>query len=147
MSTTFIIEPNKHVSIYSASEREREHQEQRIQEIIDLAKLPAKEGFRWSEPKYDRERNSVYILLSYTLDPNNSLARQVGFAINIEDVLNVSNVYAKDDINLFITRDDIVPVFGQTGINDTIKQELKRFIDDNQRLVAVKEQSPVTTTY
>ncbi|MCG7490154.1 two component system sensor kinase [Vibrio sp. Of14-4] len=135
---SFIIEPNKHVSIYSASEREREHQEQRIQEIIDLAKRPAKEGFRWSEPKYDRERNSVYILLSYTLDPNNSLARQVGFAINIEDVLTVSNVYAKDDINLFITRDDIVPVFGQIGINDTIKKELKQFIDYNQSASAVK---------
>ena len=135
---TFIIEPNKHVSIYSASEREREHQEQRIQEIIDLAKLPAKEGFRWSEPKYDRERNSVYILLSYTLDPDNSLARQVGFAINIEDVLNVSNVYAKDDINLFITRENIVPVLGQTHINDTIKQELKRFIDTKKEVVAVK---------
>ena len=47
---SFIIEPNKHVSIYSASEREREHQEQRIQEIIDLAKLPAKDGFRWVSP-------------------------------------------------------------------------------------------------
>ncbi|MBU2898928.1 two component system sensor kinase [Vibrio hepatarius] len=135
---SFIIEPNKHVSIYSASEREREHQEQRIQEIIDLAKLPAKEGFRWSEPKYDRERNSVYILLSYTLAPNNSLARQVGFAINIEDVLTVSNVYAKDDINLFITRDEIVPVFGQTGINDTIEKELKQFINYNQSASAVK---------
>lgn len=126
---TFIIEPNKHVSIYFASERERNFQEQRVQEIIELAKLPTQNGFRWSEPKYDIKRNSAYILLSYTLEPKNSLSRQVGFAINIGDVLNVSNVYAKDDINLIATRDDIIPVFGQADIDDTIKQELKQLVN------------------
>ncbi|GLT19979.1 histidine kinase [Vibrio zhanjiangensis] len=134
---TFIIEPNKHVSIYAASERERNFQDQRIQEIIDLASLPTQNGFRWSEPKYDSERNSVYILLSYTLEPKNNLARQVGFAINIEDVLTVSNVYAKDDINLFTTRNDIVPVFGQTDLDETIKQELKQFVSSKREILGV----------
>ena len=125
---SFIIEPKKHVSIYAASELEREHLDQRVKEIVDLAKLPTVDGFRWSGPKYDSTRDSVYILLSYSLEPDNSMARQVGFALDIEDVLTVSNVYAKDDKNLFITRDGIISVHDQSELDTPTKQQLDIYL-------------------
>ncbi|WFB46663.1 two component system sensor kinase [Vibrio coralliilyticus] len=125
---SFIIEPDRQVSIYAASEIERSHLDQRVAEIIDLSQLDTEDGFRWSEPKYDASRNSVYILLSYTLNPEDEMARQVGFAIDIKDVVTVSNVYTKGDQNVFLTPEGVVPFHGQSKPDEPTKAQLNNQI-------------------
>ncbi|MDN3609998.1 two component system sensor kinase [Vibrio ostreicida] len=136
---SFIIEPDKQVSIYAASEIERTRIQQRVDEIVELSKLPTNEGFRWSDPQYDPLRGSVYVLLSYTLDPDDHSARQVGFAIDIQDTVTVSNVYNKGDHNLFLTREGFVPFQGQPAPDEQTLEELYVQLFSTEKIKDVPE--------
>ncbi len=99
---SFIVEPGKRVSIYAPSKVERSRLKERVQEIEKLSKQPSETGFRWSEAKYDQDRDSLYIIVSFTPRPQDKHAKQIGFAIDLKDIMTVSDVYQSDDHNLFL---------------------------------------------
>ncbi|MBN3491984.1 two component system sensor kinase [Vibrio neptunius] len=144
---SFIIEPGRQVSIYAASEVERSHLDQRLDEIVELSQLPTEDGFRWSEPKYDAARDSTYLLLSYTLNPEDERARQVGFAIDIKDVVTVSNVYSKGDQNLFLTPKGVIPFHGQDKPNSQTQAQLNSHIIHSGGIENIEELFEVADYY
>ncbi|HGJ5881575.1 MAG TPA: two component system sensor kinase [Arsenophonus nasoniae] len=122
---TFIIEPGKSIAIYALSTIERNNLTKRITEITALAKQPTTDGFRWSEPFYDAVSKRSYVLMSYTQPSQKSNHQQVGFVIDINDMLDVSNIYHASDINFFLTPKGVLSFNNELNISQKEMSDIK----------------------
>ena len=125
---TFIIEPGKNIAIYALSTIERNNLTKRITEISALAKQPTTDGFRWSEPLYDAKSKRSYILMSYSPLSQKSNQQQVGFVIDINDMLDVSNIYHASDMNFFLTPKGVLSFNHQLDISKNEMADIRMLI-------------------
>ncbi len=88
---TFIIQPDKGITVYAQTDTTNKMFNTRVKALKTLSKQASVEGIRWGEPIWDKETKSYNLSFSYSEQPNDPNALQIGFTINFEPVIALNS--------------------------------------------------------
>ncbi|WP_237157994.1 two component system sensor kinase [Shewanella psychrophila] len=136
---SFIYKPHKGIAIYADSNADEEYFQVRLEEIKQLTSKKSLDGYRWGAPILDKRSGDYHLIFSYSSDPANPDAPQVGFGINLVSVTDLNNSLGPGDVSFFMTPEGelfskSVLALSPETIN-TLKHEFNSSHPDNEKRV------------
>lgn len=100
---TFIYKPNEGITIYAASDVNTDYFQLRLKQIKQLSSQASTTGYRWGVPIKDPQSGDYLLSFSYSSEPHNPLAPQVGFNLNLASVISLNKALGPGDMSFFMT--------------------------------------------